>query len=244
MAGRFIDNFDVILLDMGNTFMFDCDRFGENEDYQATYRQLGGRELRPEELRFHITGLFERMVRAGRDPGRYDDFGDIRRFLAETASSNLSSKEVELIVEVFARHEIGTVPETHSDALRQLSRSHPLGIVSNVWAPSSVFEAELERAGLLHLFAVRVWSSDTLSIKPSPRLFQKALRAFNVPPERVVYVGDNPQRDIIGAKALGMATVWIENKVRPLTPEIPRPDLIIAELTQLPRMPQKEDSFY
>lgn len=65
-----------------------------------------------------------------------------------------------------------------------------------------------------------------------------------MPPERVVYVGDNPQRDIIGAKSLGMATVWIENKARPLTPEIPRPDLIITDLTQLLKMPQKEDSFH
>ncbi|MBI4768283.1 MAG: HAD family hydrolase [Deltaproteobacteria bacterium] len=237
MTARFIDHYDVILLDMGNTFMFDGDRFGEKEDYHATYRQLGGQELRPEELRFHITNVFERMLGAGRDPARQDDFGDVRRFLAETISSNLSSKEVELIVEVFARHEIGTVPETHADALRQLSRSHPLGIVSNVWSPSSIFEAELERAGLLNLFAVRVWSSDTLSIKPSPRLFQKALRSFAAPPERVVYVGDNPLRDIIGAKSLGMATVWIENKTRPLTPEIPRPDLIISDLTQLPGVP-------
>jgi putative hydrolase of the HAD superfamily len=244
MAARFIDKFEVILLDMGNTFMFGCDRFGENEDYQSTYRQLGGHVLRPEELRFHITDLFERMVRAGRDPARYDDFGDTRRFLEETDSLNLSPREVELIVEVFARHEVGTVPERQANALHQLSRSHPLGLVSNVWSPSSLFEAELERAGIRHLFAVRVWSSDTLSIKPSPRLFEKALTFFNVPPERVVYVGDNPQRDIIGAKSLGMATVWIENKVRPLTPEDPRPDLIITDLTQLPGKPQKEDSFY
>jgi putative hydrolase of the HAD superfamily len=244
MTARFIDCFDLILLDMGNTFMFDCDRFGENEDYLATYHKCGGQKLRPEELRFHITGVLERMLSAAGDPARYDDFGDIRRFLAETSSSNLSSTEVELIVEVFARHEIGTVPETHAHALRQLSHSHPLGLVSNIWSPSSLFEAELERAGLLHLFAVRVWSSDTLSIKPSPRLFQKALNPFDVPPERVIYVGDNPKRDIIGAKSLGMATVWIENKARPLTPEMPQPDLIIADLTQLPNMPQKEDSFY
>lgn len=237
MAPRFIDHFEVILLDMGNTFMFECDRFGENEDYQATYRQLGGQELGPEELRFHITGLFERMWAAGHDPAKYDDFGDIRRFLTGTAPSSISAKERELIVEVFARHEIGKVPRRHGDALRQLSRSHPLGLVSNIWSPSSLFEAELEQAGLLHLFAVRVWSSDTLSIKPSPRLFQKALDFFDVSPGRAVYVGDNPQRDIIGAKALGMATVWIENKARPLTPEVPRPDLIIADLTQLPGMP-------
>jgi hypothetical protein len=29
---RFIDDFDVILLDMGNTFMFGCDRFGQSVD--------------------------------------------------------------------------------------------------------------------------------------------------------------------------------------------------------------------
>lgn len=234
MNHRFIDDFEVILLDMGNTFMFDVDRFGENEDYHATYRQLGGRYLSSEQVHAHITSVFHRMLAAARDPRRYDDFGDVLRFLTETGSaSELPLPEIELIVELFSRHEVGHVPVTHTDTLRELHRSHPLGIVSNVWSPSRIFEAELDVAGISNLFAVRVWSSDDLSIKPSPRLFQMALDFFGVESDRVVYVGDNPKRDIAGAKALGMGAVWIKNEILPLSSEIPPPDLIVTDLTQL-----------
>ena len=43
MGKRFIDGFDIILLDMGSTFMFDVDRFSADEDFGATYRTVGGR---------------------------------------------------------------------------------------------------------------------------------------------------------------------------------------------------------
>jgi len=235
MKSRFIDAFDVIVLDMGDTFMFDVDRFGEDEDYYATYCRVGGQRLRPEEVHARITDVFGRMLNAARDAARYDDFGDVRRFLEDPGGlPRLPAAEAELIVEVFALHEVGSVPESHAKALRQLRSTHRLGIVSNVWSPSHVFEAELDRAGIRDLFAVRVWSSDCLSIKPSPRLFGKALDAFAVEAARALYVGDNPKRDIAGAKAVGMGAAWIENDARPLTPEIPKPDLIVSDLTQLP----------
>lgn len=234
MSNRFIDQFDVILLDMGNTFMFDVDRFGEDENYHATYQALGGQILTPDEVRAYVSDVFNRMLEAARDPARMDDYGDVRRFLLESGTdADLPAAELDLIVEVFSSHEVGSIPPGHADAIRQLRNSHTLGLVSNVWSPSPIFEFALEKAGIRDLFTVLVWSSDYLSIKPSPRLFQIALDAFAVDPARVVYVGDNPTRDIAGAKAMGMATVWIENKMRPLTPDIPMPDHIVSDLTLL-----------
>ena len=235
MEKRVIDDFDVILLDMGNTFMFNIDRFDEDQDYHATYRQLGGQLLGAEDVRAHITDVFGRMLSAARDPTRYDDFGHVRRFLRTSRTLPiLSPRECDLIVEVFARHEVRRVPGPYAEALHRLRRSHPLGIVSNVWSPSHIFETELDRVGIRDLFTTRIWSSDCLSIKPSPRLFQKALDAFGVAAARVLYVGDNPMRDIGGAKAMGMGTVWVENETRPLNPENPAPDHIVSDLTQLP----------
>ncbi len=241
MSGRFIDNYDVILLDMGNTFMFDVDRFGPDQDYHATYQQAGGRYLAADDLRAHITNVFNRMLTAARNPAHYDDFGDMYRFLTTMeGASKLPPAEVDHIVEVFARHEVGRVPQAHADALHELRRSHPLGLVSNIFSPRHVFEEELARAGVLDLFSVRVWSSDCRSIKPSPRLFQRALDAFDVAPSRVVYVGDNPLRDVAAAKAMGMGAVWIHNEQRPLKPGDVQPDLIISDLRQLPTIERQK----
>lgn len=235
MKARFIDKFEVILLDMGNTFMFGGDRFGDGEDYYATYRILGGKLLSPDEVNHIITGIFDSMLKAAHDPARYDDFGDVRRFLNESdISQELPLSEVNLLIDVFSWHEVGKIPETHVEAIHSLNKAHPLGIVSNIWSPPDAFEIELKKAGLKDLFTVCIWSSNCLSIKPSSRLFQEALNAFNIESSRALYVGDHPMRDIGGAKAVGMAAVWIENEIRPITQETPKPDLIISDLTQLP----------
>jgi putative hydrolase of the HAD superfamily len=47
------------------------------------------------------------------------------------------------------------------------------------------------------------------SAKPSPVLFQKIARWEGVPPGRVVYVGDNPNKDFVGIKPLGFRTVRV-----------------------------------
>ena len=51
--------------------------------------------------------------------------------------------------------------------------------------------------------------SDQIGInKPNPKLYQVALHALGLEPERVMYVGDNPRNDIEPPKSLGMITVW------------------------------------
>jgi len=59
-------------------------------------------------------------------------------------------------------------------------------------------------------------------------------------PARILFVGDHPEYDIAGATAVGMRTVWIENPAHPLTGDIPVPDLVIPDLTQLPHANCKE----
>lgn len=46
--------------------------------------------------------------------------------------------------------------------------------------------------------------------KPDPRLLRYAASIINVPPEAILYVGDNYFTDIIGARAAGMHSVLID----------------------------------
>jgi putative hydrolase of the HAD superfamily/5'-nucleotidase len=232
---RFIDAFEVVLLDMGNTFMFGVDRFGEQEDYHATYRAGGGSLLSAENVRERITRLQRTMIAAARDPVRLNDYGDIYRFLEEAGCArDLCEEETERLVAVFAAHEGGHIPPSHAAALHALAATHRLGLISNIWAPKAYFEARLEAAGVLDLFDIRIWSSDTKSVKPSPHLFRAGLDYFGVAPARAVYVGDNPKRDVGGAKGVGMKAVWIRNRERPWADHLPAPDLVVDSLTELP----------
>jgi len=52
--------------------------------------------------------------------------------------------------------------------------------------------------------------SDTNEHKPSTTPFKRALALLKIMPSEVLYVGDNPARDIIGAKRAGLATCLAE----------------------------------
>jgi putative hydrolase of the HAD superfamily len=98
-------------------------------------------------------------------------------------------------------------------ALMQLHGNYKLGIVSNFAIPECV-DKLLEKHGLDKLFDVVVVSGAVNKRKPSPEIFQKALEKLGVSAENAVFVGDTADADIIGAKAAGMKTIFIERRVQ------------------------------
>ncbi len=232
---RFLDRFRVVLLDVSHTFLFDCDRFGPDQDYFATYRSLGGSHLDPETVTAATGSVLTSILSDQDNPGHYDDFRSVAEHLELCeATSHLPSSERALLEAVFARHECGSIPARHARALHALRATHPLGIISNIWSRRDLYLEELARTGVRDLFDFLVWSSDHRCIKPSPRIFRIALDHFAVAPAEAVYVGDNPRRDVAAAGALGMGTVWIRNDLRPLSPRDPAPDLVVDHLADLP----------
>lgn len=79
-----------------------------------------------------------------------------------------------------------------------------LGIVSD--APRMKAWLRLAEMGLSDFFDVVVTLDDTGSEKPSSLPFKAALKALKFGPSEILFVGDNPGRDIKGAKAMGMVT--------------------------------------
>jgi HAD superfamily hydrolase (TIGR02253 family) len=65
----------------------------------------------------------------------------------------------------------------------------------------------LNEAGIDPYFDTVVTFEDTCKKKPSPEPFSKAIDELGVLAGECVFVGDWPERDIAGAKALGMTTV-------------------------------------
>jgi putative hydrolase of the HAD superfamily len=98
-------------------------------------------------------------------------------------------------------------------ALEKLHGKYKLGIVSNFAIPECV-DKLLEKHGLDKLFDVVVVSGAVNKRKPSPEIFQKALEKLGVSAENAVFVGDTADADIIGAKAAGMKTIFIERRVQ------------------------------
>jgi putative hydrolase of the HAD superfamily len=77
--------------------------------------------------------------------------------------------------------------------------------------------------------------------KPDPRVYAEACRRFGLPPDQVVYVGDDVARDAVGATACGLTGVWLDRFGVEVPPGV---DVVVRELSQvLPLLdqPSSED---
>ena len=125
-----------------------------------------------------------------------------------------------------------------ADTLRRLSvLGLPAGIISNSWFTSDLTPAFIEAGGLdPALVQVIVTSADLMRPKPDPAPFLRALEQLAVDAGDAVFVGDDLECDVRGAKALGMTTVWKLNGRHELPPA-PEADHLIHDLWELFALP-------
>jgi putative hydrolase of the HAD superfamily len=91
------------------------------------------------------------------------------------------------------------------ESLRE--RELRLGLVSNAFDPGWLLHRDLERMGLEQRLDFSVFSSEVGMRKPHPQIFERALEALEVEPERALFVGDRLYEDVRGAGEVGMTTV-------------------------------------
>jgi FMN phosphatase YigB (HAD superfamily) len=202
---RFLRRFDAILFDLNGTLAEDYDRFDGQQDYTVAYIRHGGSGLDAEALAARIGRGLTRLT-ARYDAAPADPFPALREFLIE---DELPETEIRALEATVAVHEMGSIPAARIRLLEQLAGSHRIGLISDLWAPAAHYRRYLASIGLGAVFASMVFSCEHGAVKPSPRLFLTALRDLDVAPGRAVFVGDNPSRDIAGAAACGLATIWV-----------------------------------
>jgi putative hydrolase of the HAD superfamily len=88
----------------------------------------------------------------------------------------------------------------------------PMGIVSNTTNPVFMKDFELEGTGLKEYFDFTIYSSGFPFRKPHSSIFQLAISLFQLPPAKILFVGDSPSTDIVGAQGVGMKTAWLNRK--------------------------------
>ncbi|MHA1506401.1 MAG: HAD family hydrolase [Candidatus Asgardarchaeia archaeon] len=99
----------------------------------------------------------------------------------------------------------------------------------------------LKKFRILDLFDVISSSEEIGKMKPHPDTFKLVLNRLGCSSQDAIMVGDSLERDIRGAKALGMRTVLIKKypneriRIREL-PEDVRPDYVISNLIDLLRI--------
>jgi HAD superfamily hydrolase (TIGR01549 family) len=100
-----------------------------------------------------------------------------------------------------------------AELLAQLDeRRVPLALVSN--GPNDMQRAALANLGVERHFRAVLISGDrdVARRKPDPRIFELACTALETMPQETVMVGDDPDSDIAGARAVGMDAYLVRGR--------------------------------
>lgn len=108
---------------------------------------------------------------------------------------------------------------------------HRVAILTNGWA--ALQRAKARQIG----FFGPVYASEEIGAwKPDREAFEIAASSIGAAVERCVYVGDNPQVDIGGAKSAGMRAVWARLEGQRYPKGIVEPDATVTRLGELTRI--------
>ena len=93
-------------------------------------------------------------------------------------------------------------PNVNKTLIELLKAQIRLAVVSD--APSREAWMRLYYLNLHHVFDPVLTFDDTGARKPSPKPFKLALDRMNVGPDEALMIGDWPDRDVVGAKQIGI----------------------------------------
>lgn len=116
--------------------------------------------------------------------------------------------------------------------LGTLAAGYELGVVTNFAYSSGAYQA-LDRFALRPFFKAVVVSGEIGWKKPSERIFAVALRRLSIPPEKAIFVGDDYEADIVGAKRMGLKAVLVSRAEDEVVCFDARPDLVVSNLQEL-----------
>ncbi len=118
------------------------------------------------------------------------------KYLAAAIVSYRRAKEASLSV----------YPNVRKTLLTLLKMGMKLAVVSD--APSREAWMRIYYLNLHHIFDLVITFDDTMVQKPSPKPFKLALEKLGIPAASALMVGDWPERDVVGAKQVGMKTIF------------------------------------
>jgi putative hydrolase of the HAD superfamily len=202
---------EAVLFDWGDTLMdFQFDEGLMDRAFRAGLDTIGRGDLAPaDDIRAYFRERYEPLFWI---PGTTEEIeypGMIRDALAHFGT-DLTDEELDRFLEAeHAAWQPARVLGSTTHALLESLRDQglKLGLVSNAFDPGWLLRRDLRQMGIEQRIDVAVFSSEVGMRKPHPEIFETALAALEVAPERTLFVGDRLYEDVRGAGELGMTTV-------------------------------------
>ena len=122
----------------------------------------------------------------------------------------------------------GAVPLLQS--IRDALPGRRIGLVTN--GPAEVQRDKIALLELMPFVDFALISGEFGTAKPEPVIFEEALRLGHASADEAIMIGDSPEFDIAGARAAGIAAVWI-NRTGGLWPGSSSPPLTVSSFAEI-----------
>jgi len=122
-------------------------------------------------------------------------------------------------------------PESIKVIAELKKKGYRLSLVSNMMLPGKLLKAKLQETNALSIFDNIAISSDVGYLKPHPEIFIHTMKQLNLKADELVFIGDTYKQDIVGAKKVGIRTIWLNTRKEPK--EIAMNNLPDYEITKL-----------
>ncbi len=158
--------------------------------------------------------------------------GDVSRMRKALLKELLADCAVHkgLVEEAFAHfYFIRSEVDLYADSiivLQRLNQRYQLAALTNG-------NADLQQIGIAHLFSKILTASLECPAKPDPYMFLHTCKSFQIAPDQLLHVGDNPETDIAGARNAGAKTVWINRTAMDWPAALPCADFEVKDLHEL-----------
>jgi len=95
------------------------------------------------------------------------------------------------------------------DALTEVrEKGYRMGLISNTGrTPGSMLRVVMGKLGILDRFDTTTFSDEILFRKPNELAFNQTLEKLRATPKATVHIGDDSEKDVLGAKRVGMRTI-------------------------------------
>jgi HAD superfamily hydrolase (TIGR01549 family) len=132
-----------------------------------------------------------------------------------------------------AVREVTATPAANAEAVRRMAQHYRMALLSN-FDDSQTGREIVEDSGVGHLFEVILISADVAMRKPNPAIFRHLLAAMQLEPHDMLFVGDTPMEDVLGAQRAGIPIAWLSHGRTELPPGVEQPDIVVPTLADLP----------
>ncbi len=191
------------------TISFDC--YGTLIDWESgilpTMRAMladHGKSL-PDADILELYGEFEAQAESGPYQSYQDVLQSVVRAFADRFHFQASSAEVRSLHQSVPAWP--PFPDT-VPALRELKKRYRLVVISNI--DDALFAQTRQRLDVE--FDGVITAEQARSYKPSLNNFHMALRTLALAPDRLLHAAQSIYHDVVPARSLGIATVWVNRK--------------------------------